>query len=101
MGVLVRDGEAVQRADLRAGGERRVGGVGRGSRTVGVQGDDGVQRRVDPVDAVQVGVEQLARRDLPSPDQAGQLRRRPEAELVVHERQGATPRLCMVMHGNA
>ena len=83
VGVLVRDGQAVQRADRTPRGQRRVGGVGGGPRALGVQRDDGVDLRVELLDAVQVGLEQLARGDLAVAEQRGELGRGPDAEVVV------------------
>ena len=64
VGVLQRDRHAVQRAELVAAGHRGVGGVGRRPGPVGVQGDHGVDRRVDRLDAGELLVEELAARQL-------------------------------------
>ena len=60
----MRDRQAVQRADVLPGRQRGVGGVGGRPRALGVEGDDGVDGRVEPLDPVEVRVEQLARGDL-------------------------------------
>jgi hypothetical protein len=73
----VRDREAVQGADGAAGRERVVGGGGRGPRALRVEGDDRVDGRVEPVDPLEVGVEQLARGELARTQQPGQLGFRP------------------------
>ena len=60
VGVLDRHRHAVQRADVVAAGQRRVGGVCGAARTVGVERDDGVQRAVECIDAGEVVIQQLA-----------------------------------------
>jgi hypothetical protein len=55
----------VQRADRRPAGECGVGSVGLRAGALGVERDDGVEGRVQPVDAVEVGLEQFAGRHLP------------------------------------
>jgi len=41
-----------------------VGAIGRGARPLDVERDDGVEAAVQPLDAVEVALEQLARADL-------------------------------------
>src|SRR5262249_12809666 len=48
--------------------ERRVGGVGRAARALGVEGDDGIELRVQALDATEVVVEHLAARELATSD---------------------------------
>ena len=62
----------MQWADVIAASQRRVGGVGGHARAVGVERDDGVQRRVEGVDAREVDLQQLATRHLAAPDGLGQ-----------------------------
>jgi hypothetical protein len=73
----------VQRPDLLAGGQRGVGGVGRGPGALGVEGDDRARPAGRPARSGQVRLEQLARRHLPLPHEGGQLGGRAQAEVVV------------------
>ncbi len=68
IGVLDGHRHAVQRADVIAARERRVGGIGGNTRAVGVERDDGVQRAVERFDAGQVVLQQLAARQVATPD---------------------------------
>ena len=52
----------MQRAERVAARDRRVGGVGRATRALDVERDDGVQRRIEALDACQIVLEQLAAR---------------------------------------
>ena len=72
VGVLDRHRHAVQRADVVAAGQRRVGGVRGSARAVGVERDDGVQRAVERFDAGQVVLQQLAARHVATADGLGQ-----------------------------
>ena len=64
-------------------GQRRVGGVRGGPGALGVEGDDRVERRVQPLDPGEVRLEQFAGRELAGAHHRGELGRRPEAEIVV------------------
>ena len=72
VGVLDRHRHAVQRADVVAAGQRRVGGVGGARAPVGVERDDGVERAVERFDAGQVMIQQLAARQVATADGLGQ-----------------------------
>ena len=64
-GVLDRDRQAVQRSAAgRPIAVRASAAVGGGQRRLGGQRDDGVERGVEPLDAVEVELEQLAALDL-------------------------------------
>ena len=63
-GVLDRDREAVQWRQRSATTRPRVGGVGLGACPVHGERDDGVDRGVEAVDAIEVQLEQVATGDL-------------------------------------
>ena len=63
--VLVRDRQAVQRSRLGATGERLVGPARGVDGALGGERHDGVHGRVHGLDAVEVGGEHLAGRQLP------------------------------------
>ena len=69
---LDRHRQAEQRAALAAR-QRRVGGIGRGPRAVEIAHDDGVDLRVERLDAGNRGVEQLAGGNLPVGERLRQL----------------------------
>ena len=79
--VLVNDGQAVQGADREARRQVRVRRVGGGERRVGHAGHDGVDARIEPVDAVEMRLHDLARRHRPPADQLGQPARRQLAQV--------------------
>ncbi|MFY9922246.1 MAG: hypothetical protein WAL26_28255 [Mycobacterium sp.] len=58
----------MQRADVIAARDRRIGGVGGDTRAVGIERDNGVQRAVERFDAGQVVLQQLAARQVAAPD---------------------------------
>ena len=62
----------MQWADVIAASQRRVGGVGGRARAVGIERDDGVQRRVEGLDPREVVLQQLAARHVAAPDGLGQ-----------------------------
>jgi hypothetical protein len=55
----VRDWQAVQRANVLAPGQGSVGGFGRGQRLFRQEGNDRVDRGVDPLDLSQVRIHHL------------------------------------------
>lgn len=59
----------MQGAQYGNASHRGVGGVGGAQRVLGQQGDDGVDLRIDLGDAIQVRLQDLARRHLPGGDQ--------------------------------
>jgi hypothetical protein len=61
----------MQRAERRAVGDRLVGRVGPLERRLGHQGHDGIDRRIDSLDAVEMRLDDLAGGKLPGPDQGG------------------------------
>ena len=73
----------MQRADVGARDERVVGRRGRPAGTVGIERHDRVEGRVEPVDPVEVGVQELDGRQLALPEQGRQLGRRAQAQIVV------------------
>ena len=81
--VLDRNGNAVQRPELRASRERAGGRARRGQRLI--RGDRAVrvERRVDSRDPIEDRAGQLERRDLPPPDEGDESRGRRETEVVV------------------
>lgn len=68
VGVLERDGQAVQRPELLAARLTLVGGGGRGESALGVEGDDRVDGGVEAFDAVEVGPDDLTGRQLTTTD---------------------------------
>jgi hypothetical protein len=68
----------------RPGRRERIRGVGRGQRLVAEHEHHRVQVRVDRLDAVQMGLDDLARGDLPRRDQVGQLAGAPLPQLLGH-----------------
>jgi len=66
--VLDRHRHTVQRPVHVAGGEGRVGGVGLPTGAVGVEGDDAVDRSVEPADPVEEVFERSARGRAALPD---------------------------------
>ena len=62
--VLGRDRQPVQRAEFGSARPQPVGVVGLGPGAVGVEGDDRVQRGVEPGDPVEVVLDELPARDL-------------------------------------
>jgi hypothetical protein len=89
----MRDRQAVQWADRLAGGQGGVGGIRGRPRTIGVQGHDGVDRGIQPLDPPQVRLEQLTCGDLPVAHHGGQLGGGPEAQVVAHRSSLSRPRL--------
>jgi hypothetical protein len=82
MGVLVRHRQTVQRADRLSGGQALVRRGGRGHGPLRHERDDRVQPRVHRVDAVQVGLHELAGRDLAAAQRGGHLAGGEVAEVV-------------------
>ena len=81
--VLDRERHAVQRPERRAPlAERPLGGPGVAPRLIGRQRHEGVQVRVEPVDAVEHRVHHLDRRDLAAANERGQLGGGQPAEVV-------------------
>ena len=78
--VLVRDRDAGQRPGL-AGSERLVGTLGRRERRFGRHRDEGVQRRIEPRDALQIMPGQLNAGIGPQPQIGGHLSDR----FVLHQ----------------
>ncbi len=78
--VLDRHGHTEQRA-LVAALESRRRLVGLRQRALAVHAAERVELRVQPVDALEVGLDQLARRDLAGPDQLGLSRDSGEGQL--------------------
>ena len=71
--ILVRDRQAVQRADVAAVGELLVGGARAFHRLIGDQGDDRVDARIDALDLREVGADDVARGQLLRANQAREL----------------------------
>ena len=80
--VLVRDRQTVQRARLVAAGERLVGPARGLDRAIGSERHDRVDGRVHGLDAVEVGGEHLASRELTAAHAPSQLGRGQEAEFA-------------------
>ena len=78
----MRDRQAVQRTGLRAVGERLVGQAGGLDRALGGQRHDRVHGRVHGLDALEMGGEHLAGREVADPYAPRELGRRQEAELA-------------------
>ena len=72
-GVLDRDRQAVQRAQVRTARGAGVGGLGGDVRLVGGERHHGVDGGVEPLDAVEVELEQLAALDLTVADRGGEV----------------------------
>ena len=72
VGVLDRHRHAVQRAQDFSPRHRRVRGIRRAARAVGVKCHNGIQRWVQPFDARQVVIEQLPARELTTPNRLRQ-----------------------------
>src|SRR6185437_1144011 len=83
--VLDGDGQPVQGTDILPPGEGGIGRIGRGAGTIRIEGDDGVDRRVQTFDSIEVELEELAARDLAGPDGGRQLDRRPRRHVLVHQ----------------
>ena len=90
--VLDRHRQAVQRAERRAPHHRLLG-VARGrQRGVGRDGAERVQRRIEPLDALERGPRQLDRRELLRADEPGQLGGRGERQVGgAHESRKPLP----------
>jgi hypothetical protein len=73
--VLDREGHAVEGTDGPRLRQRGVGAGGLRQGALGVDLHHGVDRRVDLLDAPQVGVDDLHRRDRPRAEQAGESQR--------------------------
>jgi len=83
--IFERPGKPVQRPDLVSAREPRVGFVCKRQAFVVVQlRDDGVQCRIESIDARQVSGHHLAGRELPRPNQGSELAAAPEADVRVH-----------------
>ena len=67
-GVLHRDGQTVQRTDVVAAGHPRVGLGARCAGPLDVERDDGVDVAIEPVDAIEVELEELDRSQLAAAD---------------------------------
>jgi len=65
--VLDRHRHSVQRTVDVTAGQRSIGRVRRALRPVGIQRHDSVEQRIQPFDALQITVEQLAARHLTAP----------------------------------
>src|SRR5581483_12497931 len=63
-GILHRHREPVEQTEGLSPGERAVGAIGSGARAFGVERHDGVDARVQSLDAVEVVVEALAAPDV-------------------------------------
>ncbi len=84
--ILETHGNPVQWTQGFAIHDRLFGPPGIDARLVVGDGDEGVQLRLQGVQAVKHDVRQLDRRQLARPDQGGQLRGRSEAEVFIrHE----------------
>ena len=83
--VLDRDRQSVQGTDILPPGEGGIGRVGRRAGAHRIERDDGVDRRVQTFDTVEVELEQLAARDFAGPNDGRQLDRRPRRHLLVHQ----------------
>ena len=70
--VLHRERHAMQRSQRRAALHRRLGPAGGLAGGLGSDRDVGAQPPVEAVDTLEVGVDQLDRRDLPGAHQLGQ-----------------------------
>jgi hypothetical protein len=81
-GVLEGDRQAVQRPELGAAGERPVGRRGLLERALRGQLDHSVERRIDRLDAGEMGRHSLDRRDLFCLDGSRQSGRGAEQEVV-------------------
>jgi hypothetical protein len=81
MHVLERERHAVQIPPRQAALERDIGGARPLQRALGVEGDDGVER-LEPVDASEVGLDDLARRGATLADHPGQLGRREGSQIL-------------------
>jgi hypothetical protein len=79
----------VERAQRLAPLDQRVGGVGGGESLIGEEHGDGIDDRVDGVEAAEHGPDRLAARDLAGPDGRGQLDSVPAPQLAFH---GVPPR---------
>ena len=81
-------GHAVERPERLAARERLVGAAGGSERLLGEHDGDGVEARVDRLDACEVRLDGLARRDVARADRRGELRgaRAPE---IGRQRHGA------------
>ena len=66
--VLDRQRHAVQRAEIVARHDRRLGGAGVGQRQVRIDRDEGAQPAVQPLDPVEAGLHGLDRRNPLLPD---------------------------------
>ena len=82
VGVLERDRDAVERAELVAAGDRGVGGLGLLAGALGAELDDRVEVAVDLVDAGQMGFEHLGGGDLPGADCVGDCDKRGIGQVV-------------------
>ncbi len=83
-GILVRHRQAKQRPRHGATRQRRVGRIGRGQRLVERGGDDGVDGRVDALDARDMRVHDFAHAQLAAADGAGHVHGAQVAD-VFHE----------------
>ena len=83
---LDRHRHAVQRAQRIATAACAIGGVGRGQRLVGQQVDDGVERRVDGLHALQAGLCGFAGGDGAAADGGGEALGGPGPQGVGHGR---------------
>jgi hypothetical protein len=82
LGVLDRDRDTQERR-LLARVAAPCGLVCLGERLLGAHGAKGVQRPVEPLDPLQIELDQLARGDLPRPDQLGLARQSREGKVGV------------------
>ena len=81
---LHRHRHAVQRAQRIAAAARGIGRIGRGQRLVGQQVDDGVERRVDGLHALQAGLCRFARGEGAAADGGGEALGGPGPQGVGH-----------------
>ena len=93
MGVLDRERQPVERTERRPGGEVLVGGSSTRARPVDVERHDRVEVAVALIDALEVQLEQLARRDPPFPHRrrpSPARSTRPRARSSAHRRRPKT-----------
>ena len=89
--VLVGDGDAVERPAVAAVRDLGLGRAGFRARPLGREGDKGVECLLEAVTAIQIGLGQLDRRDLPPRDQRRQSGDAQQAKLLGCHRRPLNP----------
>ena len=86
--VLGAPGDAVQRAEVAAGGDLRVGPARLAEGQVAREGDDGVDPRLEPLEALQVDPRQALGRERAGLDPAREVAHAGEGDVLVASGQG-------------